>query len=687
MNNYYIDKYQKLLNIGYTNEESFIEIYHIYLDKKNKKIPRSENNKQFWSEFVELKINLLPMNELFIQCLVVALKEKYFYKILFITNIIELNQEVLLKAIRNSKIFLDKSNKNFQTIKHCYYEKNLHDVFFRSCDILYNQKQLLENERNKKVYLLKEFGYLDLVCAISLFMMKNINENINPIIFQMNGNILTKILHDRLKIKDKRKRPHDDESIKRLHKIIMPQQNYEVLDRLERVFELYKKIYNFEENVLATFCYDDNFKYEIEDNVLELNVICHSKYKDWYNNGDKINLLFEYFSEQALKNSIEFMSKNIFGYPENDKINKFVNIDTLETYLLLQRVYGVSDDIAISKATTLPLYESIHSINNLRGLYLKYFLPVYLDFLREKGTWHEAWKLFYFHGMKIGKMRFPLICQKEFQFAANMVGYDSSITETDRKNIESFFTFDLRKAHINKEEKIPNLFEKPLLKLDGFVLIMPFVLGAQNSSTPFINNLLNVHFKRTKFRKKEVHDSEENLSEAFRANGFNVKTGYMLPSSEKYNIGDIDLICEKDGYLFILELKSTYIRTSLENIWNYKNKTLRKASNQLYKRKRLINDLLKIKEEDFISFTGEPKGIYYWIIDTSFEYDHELIDDNLKVSMFELIYVLNGENEEFYPNGFDVCKFIELIESGSMWNKLLREDINITEINYKIQII
>ncbi|PLY09985.1 MAG: hypothetical protein C0626_07285 [Arcobacter sp.] len=215
---------------------------------------------------------------------------------------------------------------------------------------------------------------------------------------------------------------------------------------------------------------------------------------------------------------------------------------------------------------------------------------------------------------------------------------------------------------------------------------MPFVLGAQNSSTSFINNLFNVHFKRTEYRKKEVHDSEENLSEVFRTNGFNVKTGYMLPSSEKYNIGDIDLICEKDGYLFVLELKSTYIRTSLENIWNYKNRTLRKASNQLHKRKRLINELLKSKEENFMSLAGEAKAIYYWIIDTSFEYDHELIDDNLKVSMFELIYVLNSKNKDFYPNGFDVCKFIELIESGSMWNKLLKEDIHMTEINYKIQI-
>ncbi|PLY09984.1 MAG: hypothetical protein C0626_07280 [Arcobacter sp.] len=435
MNNYYAEKHQKLLNIGYRKEESFIELYHIYLDKKNKNILTNENNKQFWNGFVEIHINLLPMNELFIQCLSTALKENHIYTRDFIQNIIESNQELLLKAIKRSKIFLDINNKNFQIIKECYSKRELDDLFFKSCDILYKQKLLLEKERDDKFCLLKEFGYLDLVCAISLFMMKNVNENINTIIYQMNGNILTKILHDRLKIKDKRKKPHDDESIKRFYKIIMPQQNYEVLDRLERIFESYKGIYYFEENILSTFCYDDNFKYEIKDNVFELNVICHSKYKDWFNNGEKINLLFEYFSEKALISSIEFMSKNIFGYPENDDINKLVNINTLETYLLLQNLYGISDDISISKNTTLPLFESIHSINNLRGLYLKYFLPVYSNFLKEKGTWSEAWKSFHFHGMKIGKMRFPLICQKEFQFTENMIGYDSSITETDKKNI------------------------------------------------------------------------------------------------------------------------------------------------------------------------------------------------------------------------------------------------------------
>ena len=100
------------------------------------------------------------------------------------------------------------------------------------------------------------------------------------------------------------------------------------------------------------------------------------------------------------------------------------------------------------------------------------------------------------------KQRFPIVIQQQYTFANDMNKGGSVVSELDRKNIESFYTFDLKKFNNTNEEKLPNIFEKPLLKLDDLVLIMPFILGSQNLFTSIINNLLNVHFKRTKYRKE-----------------------------------------------------------------------------------------------------------------------------------------------------------------------------------------
>ena len=261
-----------------------------------------------------------------------------------------------------------------------------------------------------------------------------------------------------------------------------------------------------------------------------------------------------------------------------------------------------------------------------------------------------------------------------------------TVSESDRENIESFYTFDLKEFNNTNEEKLPNIFEKPLLKLDDLVLIMPFILGSQNLFTSIINNLLSVYFKRTKYRKEEVQQSENYLLKLFQKLNFKAIANYELPFSKDYDLGDIDLICTKDDYLFVLELKSTYIRTSFENIWNYKSNVLRKASSQLNKRKRLIDMLIKDNNQEFNELFGVPKNIVYLIIDTSFEFDHEMFDENLKISMFELINLLNGDNKEFYPNGFSTEIFLQNINNEKYWQTYIDNNIEVNreEISYKI---
>ena len=585
----------------------------------------------------------------------------------------------MIQAIKHSKIFLDFENTNFENIKKIFLDKNMNNDFFQACTILKEKLNSLKYDIEFCNIELMQYSYLDLLCYMSMYMMKYTKENLDTHIFQNNGDILTLILQERLRDKDRKKRPIDEKYI--LEKLTKKFLNFESYENsnFEEIVEKYKKLYLFKENVLSTFCFDDNFTHQVHDNTLEINVIDLELHKQWYQNGQKLSKLFRYYTEEAFIGSEELLKNNIFGLIENDNMNQFVYITTLETYLLTQEQYGLSDEIQIDENSTIPLFESIHSINNLKGLYQKYFLQNYLVYLDKSLNWSQAWQKLLTESRITNKNRFPLIHAKVGTFSKNMTVEENK--QIDK--IEKFWTMDLKEINNKKIAKITNLYEKPFMKIDDYVFVMPYLLGYQNSSAPFINSLLRVSSTR-KDRINEVKTSEDYLAKQFTKTGFNAKSSYHLPLSNDYHIGDVDVICEKDGYLFLLELKSTYVRSNFESTWKYKTDKLRKAANQLRKREFLVNKLIKDENSDFTNKFGNPKKIFYWIVDTSFEFDHEYFSEYLKISLFEVLNALIIEEKNFSPNEFNVENFVETIEKGTIWNHLKLENIEKENINYRI---
>lgn len=79
--------------------------------------------------------------------------------------------------------------------------------------------------------------------------------------------------------------------------------------------------------------------------------------------------------------------------------------------------------------------------------------------------------------------------------------------------------------------------------------------------------------------------------------------------------------------------------------------------------------------------------VYPWIVDTSIEHDQEMIDGYLKVSLDGLILILRNERQllsrnllfedevvedDLFPDGFSVQRFIEIVEKGKLWDPLAR---------------
>ena len=685
MSNYYQNKFDDL-KLKYEISEAINDICNLYLDNKPKKLKKYEKINQFWYFIKNIKFIEHMDNHILTLSLIKGIKEQYIFSNDFLELIFQKDKEILIQAIKYSKIFLKSSEENFINIKNFYLSKNIYVDFFKATDILYNKYNILKNKVNNEIIRLKSFAYFDLIFYMSLYTMKQTNKYYTLTEYENTGDILTKILHDRLKEPDKKRSDYKfEESGIRIVDLLSKNKYNDGLQKLETIINIYKELYLFENTTIVTFCFDDNFQFEIINEELNLKVIDINKYKKWLNENRKLEVFFEYYFSEAIYHTKELLDKHILGTIENNDINKFAFNLSLGINKLLEEIYGCYNQLKINDITSLPKDKAIESICYLSSLYKKYFVSEYVSLL-EKHQWKDALNIFIFNGMYERKQRFPIVIKQQYTFANEMNDVNFTVSESDRENIESFYTFDLKEFNNTNEEKLPNIFEKPLLKLDDLVLIMPFILGSQNLFTSIINNLLNVHFKRTKYRKEEVQQSENYLLKLFQKLNFKAIANYELPFSKDYDLGDIDLICTKDDYLFVLELKSTYIRTSFENIWNYKSNVLRKASSQLNKRKRLIDMLIKDNNQEFNELFGVPKNIVYLIIDTSFEFDHEMFDENLKISMFELINLLNGDNKEFYPNGFSTEIFLQNINNEKYWQTYIDNNIEVNreEISYKI---
>ena len=479
MSNYYQNKFDDL-KLKYEISEAINDICNLYLDNKPKKLEKYKKTNQFWYFIKNIKFIEDIDNHILTLSLIKGIKEQYIFSNDFLELIFQKDKEILIQAIKYSKIFLKSSEENFINIKNFYLSKNIYLDFFKATDILDNKYNILKNKVNNEIIRLKSFAYFDLIFYMSLYTMKQTNKYYTLTEYENTGDILTKILHDRLKEPDKKRSDYKfEESGIRIVDLLSKNKYNDGLQKLETIINIYKELYLFENTTIVTFCFDDNFQFEIINEELNLKVIDINKYKKWLNENRKLEVFFEYYFSEAIYHTKELLDKHILGTIENNDINKFAFNLSLGIDNLLEEIYGCDNQLKINDITSLPKDKAIESICYLSSLYKKYFVSEYVSLL-EKHQWKDALNIFIFNGMYERKQRFPIVIKQQYDFANEMNNVNFTVSESDRENIESFYTFDLKEFNNINEEKLPNIFEKPLLKLDDLVLIMPFILGSQN---------------------------------------------------------------------------------------------------------------------------------------------------------------------------------------------------------------
>ncbi len=146
--------------------------------------------------------------------------------------------------------------------------------------------------------------------------------------------------------------------------------------------------------------------------------------------------------------------------------------------------------------------------------------------------------------------------------------------------------------------------------------------------------------------------------------------------------------------MLLIEVKSGYIRSSRQEAWLHKTGTLRKAAWQLRRKEASLKDALlsdsELRSRLKYQENELPPIFKSWIVDTSLEFDGKEIDGYLVTALETMIIALRDEKSflndfdelpaddeldvsisSLYSNSFSINEFIQVIESGKVWNELI----------------
>ena len=445
---------------------------------------------------------------------------------------------------------------------------------------------------------------------------------------------------------------------------------------LQPQYDLFKKLVaikveliNYKRNVLESFSFDSTVKYILKNE--SLSYLNQRNVKDnWL---EKHSLLLNYWlivGSQRLFDS-DYIYR-ILPTGDNLEANAIALSKAFGVKEQLKQIYGI-EYLKVDNVH-LDLFDVMMTLSLSQAHYLKDHIHKFEQFLSDSNFNLEALSKLMMHGFIIGENRMPMTFALENDKSKKMSSWITEGSNNQKlkqmKKILKFWSFDLY-----DENDQSTYMQKPFYRIDDFIFQFPWLTAFQSLNTAMINYVRKLHKNRLEL-KSETDQIELNLAEKLDRIGFQVFCQYV-PSEG--NAGEIDLIAMYDNHVIVAEVKSTYIRSSIQEIYEYKKFVLNKASYQLDNKVEYI-------KRHFLSRHFEDINdviIHSWIIDTTLEFDHEYFGNHLKVSLDEVIITSNCESEfmqKLVDEQFDIEKdevkidpiqFLESIEKNTFWSKQL----------------
>ncbi len=723
----YQENFTKLCKSGFSVSEAVISLTHKYLNgqpakRGKKKLNKRDRDTAFWMSafWTDVSSDVFE-TEVFSLALTRYLGQNEVMQNNLLQNIFDRSPSSLYRAIKYSQVFLLPEHLHWREICKLNMDKRFAS-FLEDCGNI--QREQSRFHYNVKVIegKLEQLSPLDVLVYASLYAFKYL---IGPLAWQIqqeggmnletmpeNKDAIEQILLWKLKNSDNQcfnlTLPKIAESLKEhMTPFLFPDESpssqklrgESFLKTFKQLASAHIELNDFNARVVDWFCFSEGYNLPGET----------PEQSQWARNGKKLEHLHMYWFHRAINDfaSSEF-SKQSFGLPENDEWNRFAFLKTLRTNLELLEIYGFDDEVTIHSGFKVELFKVLHSIELMSLFYQKDFVLPFCKNYEQTGNWQLALAQLAIDGLVNGMQnRFPITFAKQNEKAESLRAWTRSDKwpRGNKKTAEvilEFWTNDLKVLadHLRTpiHEPLPELHERPILKVGRYLFTLPWMMCFQNNSTAAINNLRRLG-RNMRERQAETHRIELRLATAFETCGFQVLSNCEFPEGDMKDAGEIDLICFRDGHLFIFEVKSTYLRKTLQEAWHHRTNTLRKAGLQLKRKKEAVIHAI---ETNFVFEKGFKvdklpcdKNIHSWIIDTSIEYDHQYFSGFLKVSFQEILIVLRNERhllrnpEEFfspeqkrgsydeiallddlYPHGFSAECFADIIENGQIWDVL-----------------
>jgi hypothetical protein len=716
---YFELKLSTLTEQGLNAEESTIEVIEAYLAGKPIRKPKRNNDQLFWSSAFLFELNDDVLNS---DAFVLALARYFSIETVSNFNLLEIitykAPEAMRKAIRSSEVVLRPSSNKWTEIKQLAVRVPTElSQLVAVCSAFQRSHQERLNLVTKYQKPLRGLTLFELLSYSSVYAFKYLfNE---PDAFD--GSVISTserfcALKEIVEWKLRHAEPDYfnltevkiGKSLKtHQSSLVFPSQEdssipESFLCHFEKLMQVQVELDGFLSRCVTPFCFDDECEYYLEGNRLEMRKETDTEQRAWELNGKKQNLIDGYW---VIRGGLEFkvrgLDKQLIGSVENHNDNQIAYIKSLGAYLQLSEIYGIDKVIQTDNGLKVDVHQALLSLELMIAFYNKAYIEVFAQNLHKTGDWQVSLGLLALSGLidpANMQNRLPITFCEWKQKVNNIVGW-TVCKDFPKGNINAaeaileFWSLDCKKwsaqLQTNNHENIPQLTERPIFKIGHYSVQLPWMMANQLTNVNVINTLRRFVNKRPELHS-ETSRIETNLGNRFKKRGFTVIEGYEPVRTDDFNPGEIDLICVLDNTVLVVEVKSTYRRTSKREAIRYKHTTLRKAGLQIKRKTEAVKYLLEtdhtFRKLIGIKNTVSP-NVIGWIADTSLEYDHEYFNGFLKVSVEELHIALRDEAEmlvdfimelnvkqdlvketqSLYPTCFSAKGFVEVITLSKLW--------------------
>jgi len=451
------------------------------------------------------------------------------------------------------------------------------------------------------------------------------------------------------------------------------------------------------ERSIDQFCFDSQCDYQLSSGGPVIVNRSNEGALRWQRTEQKSQLLWCYWMRRAIETfAASELAGKLIGSADNHEANQLAYIKTIRSQLYLQVVFGLGERVRLNNGAEVTLFNAMLASELTRAFFEQAYLQPYQRYLDESGEPITALGRLAFEGLLQGENRFPMTWSEQPEKIQRIRAWTVSDDHPDgdpeaAKAILQYWTSDLQTLSEQVKQPpnlpTPRLSEKLFYKIGRYSFQFPWVAGRQNSLSAAVNNLRRVEQRRSELRS-ETERIEHNLAHSLRQRGFHVVVGYEPRRVDAQDAGEIDLLACLAGVILLLEVKSGFIRSTQQEVWLHRTNTLRKAARQLRRKSVAVRQALQhdlgLRAALGLAAPDPLPILHGWVVDTSIEFDGEVVDgfrivsrEVIEVALRDELHYLKaldkqGANEvaTLYPEGFSASAFARIIEQSEVWKEL-----------------